>query len=188
MMKLPNGEELMHGKAVYDPIKAHAYYLRTRKLKGRQPAAVKETGGPQKLKTSFTVDTPAGKTEILTTQQLAKQKAYAATRVTAIQKRLATLNAALKAKIAAEAASAQPKHQTAAQKAKAAAESKKSKAKHQTANKQKAKAAAQKTAATSTTKKTTTVASLQKQITTTKTNLLNEVAKQRALAAAKKVG
>lgn len=30
-------------KPVYDPVKAHEYYLRTRQLKGRQPAAVADT-------------------------------------------------------------------------------------------------------------------------------------------------
>lgn len=35
-MELPDGTPLMHGNSVYDPKKAHEYYLRTRKLKGRQ--------------------------------------------------------------------------------------------------------------------------------------------------------
>ncbi len=33
-MKLPDGTILMHEKAPYDPVKAHEYYMRTRKLKG----------------------------------------------------------------------------------------------------------------------------------------------------------
>lgn len=36
MMKMPDGSTLMHGSAPYDPVKARAYYLRTRKLKGRK--------------------------------------------------------------------------------------------------------------------------------------------------------
>lgn len=39
-MELPNGEVLMHGPAPYDPKKAHAYYLRTRELKGRKKGHV----------------------------------------------------------------------------------------------------------------------------------------------------
>lgn len=35
-MQLPDGTTLMHGKRPYDPVKARAYYLRTRKLKGRK--------------------------------------------------------------------------------------------------------------------------------------------------------
>lgn len=35
-MKLPDGTTLMHGKSAYDPAKARAYYLRTRRLIGRQ--------------------------------------------------------------------------------------------------------------------------------------------------------
>jgi hypothetical protein len=35
-MLLPDGKPLMHGTSLYDPKKAHEYYLRTRKLKGRK--------------------------------------------------------------------------------------------------------------------------------------------------------
>jgi hypothetical protein len=35
-MELPNGEVLLHAGRMYDPKKAHEYYLRTRELKGRQ--------------------------------------------------------------------------------------------------------------------------------------------------------
>lgn len=38
-MRLPDGTVLMHGTAPYDPAKARAYYLRTRKLKGRKKGA-----------------------------------------------------------------------------------------------------------------------------------------------------
>lgn len=49
-MRLPNGEVLMHGTALYDPKKAHEYYLRTRELKGRkkgkgEPTSVKREAG-----------------------------------------------------------------------------------------------------------------------------------------------
>jgi len=38
-MRLSDGTTLMHGTAPYDPAKARAYYLRTRKLKGRKKGA-----------------------------------------------------------------------------------------------------------------------------------------------------
>lgn len=40
-MRLPDGTQLMHGEGVYDPKKAHEYYLRTRELKGRKKGQVK---------------------------------------------------------------------------------------------------------------------------------------------------
>jgi beta-mannanase len=178
-MRLPNGEVLMHSDEPYDPQKAHEYYLATRQLKGRKKGS------------SFKVLKTNGQMVTLSAKELAAQKAYAAKRVTAIQGRLTDLNTKLKAMIQAEGKSATPKVKTAADKTKAAAESKKSRDKHKTqiANKAKAKAAATpKTAASSGTKKTTTVADLQTKIQTTKVNLLNEVAKQRALAAAKQTG
>lgn len=39
-MQLPDGSTLMHGTTPYDPKKAHAYYLRTRQLKGRKKGHV----------------------------------------------------------------------------------------------------------------------------------------------------
>jgi len=47
-MLLPNGEVLMHAKAPYDPKKAHEYYLRTRKLKGRKPGKGQPPPGTKK--------------------------------------------------------------------------------------------------------------------------------------------
>lgn len=44
MMRLPNGEVIMHGQAPYDPIKAHEYYVRTRQLKGRKPGQAQSAG------------------------------------------------------------------------------------------------------------------------------------------------
>lgn len=40
-MQLPDGQVIMHGDRPYDPKKAHEYYVRTRKLKGRKKAAAK---------------------------------------------------------------------------------------------------------------------------------------------------
>lgn len=39
-MELPDGTPLMHGTRPYDPKKAHEYYMRTRKLKGRKKGQV----------------------------------------------------------------------------------------------------------------------------------------------------
>lgn len=38
-MELPDGTILMHIQAPYDPVKAHEYYIRNRKLKGLQGGA-----------------------------------------------------------------------------------------------------------------------------------------------------
>lgn len=43
-MRLPNGTVLKHGRVAYDPAKAHAYYLRTRNLKGRQKGSGQPDG------------------------------------------------------------------------------------------------------------------------------------------------
>jgi chromosome segregation ATPase len=59
-MQLPNGEVLMHASAPYDPKKAHEYYLRTRKLKGRKPGQAQP---------------PTAKKSAKTPQQVAKEKA-----------------------------------------------------------------------------------------------------------------
>lgn len=41
-LKGPDGNTLMHGKRPYDPVKARAYYLRTRQLKGRKKGVAKD--------------------------------------------------------------------------------------------------------------------------------------------------
>lgn len=52
-MRLPNGTTLMHGTTPYDPAKARAYYLRTRKLKGRNKSGVKD---PNQIKYRAALD------------------------------------------------------------------------------------------------------------------------------------
>lgn len=43
---------LLHGR-VYDPVKAHEYYLKTRKLKGRQPRSESSPGGRRITRSEF---------------------------------------------------------------------------------------------------------------------------------------
>lgn len=179
-MLLPNGERLLHSNAPYDPVKAHEYYIRTRHLKGRQKGS------------DYKVTNQYGRTEVLTAQQLVEQRAYASHRVNVIQNRLIDLKAKLKAAVAKAAKTPQPK--TAASKLKTAQKAKTYRQTHHQQLKNKANTASAKKAATTTTKKTAAgssgpnINSLQNQIAVTKQNLLDAVAKQRRLAAAKKIG
>src|SRR5262245_53478591 len=98
LMKLPNGTVLMHGKAPYDPAKAHEYYIRTRQLKGRKKGridipnrVVKPPRFSATRSPTFTVKLRDGGTAKLTSQQLTEQRAYAAKRVADIKKNLAEL-------------------------------------------------------------------------------------------------
>src|SRR3954451_21631089 len=94
LVRLPNGEVLMHANAPYDPKKAHDYYLRTRKLKGRRPG----TAQPPKL-------VPAGGRKIpkappkkhtqvsdLSPQQKREMQVVARARVQKAQQKLNELN------------------------------------------------------------------------------------------------
>jgi hypothetical protein len=63
---------------VYDPAKAHDYYVRTRKLKGR--------------KTGQKVQTSKGSSSTDSSTQIAEQRAYAAKRMNDIKARLAQLS------------------------------------------------------------------------------------------------
>jgi hypothetical protein len=84
-MRLDDGTILMHGRAPYDPVKAHEYYIRTRQLKGRKK------GSP-----TYSVQKPSGKTVTLTARQLTEQRAYAAKRVNDIKLKLAELSSQLR--------------------------------------------------------------------------------------------
>jgi len=190
-MRLPDGTILMHGRAPYDPVKAHEYYIRTRQLKGRKKGSnVPQTPtGARKKSSKFRVSYEGGKTVELTAQQLAEQQAYAAKRANDIKKSLAELGTKLKNKIAdakereAKAKREAKKAPTAAEKSQAARESKKYREKHKTELATKAKKAGSKESTTATSK-TDSVASLEKQITEIKGRLTAAVAKQRALASA----
>lgn len=127
-MRLDDGTILMHGKAPYDPVKAHEYYIRTRQLKGRKK------GSP-----TFSVRKPGGSTVTLTTRQLTEQRIYAAKRVNDIKLKLAELNSKLNIALRearekkAKAERKADKPPTAAEKSKDAREAKK----YRTKNRQK---------------------------------------------------
>jgi hypothetical protein len=202
-MRLLNGTILMHEAAPYDPVKAHEYYIRTRKLKGRKkgttmPPVVKRQSAVRKAPAgSFSVTLGSGRTIHLSAQQLNEQKAFAAKRVQDIKQRLSDLNEKLrKAKGAAKKREATRKKnankpQTAAEKAKAARSSKQYRAKHKTALKTKAAQAKSKSGSKSTTTKSTSststsAAHIQGQIAVAKRSLATALSVQRALAGATK--
>jgi hypothetical protein len=169
----------------YDPAKAHAYYIRTRQLKGRRAAK----GKPE---STYTVTTSDGQTAILTGKQLVEQKAFIAKRVTEIKKSLTELSRTLKKamfdakakKAKAALNAAQPP--TAVDKAQAAKDSKQYREKHKQSLATKAKVSSSKTTKTTQTN-VDPVAELETKITQIKSNLTDVVAKQRALAAAIKI-
>lgn len=171
-------DELVHQRPLYDPAKAHEYYLRTRKLHPR----ARGSG-------DYTVKLTNGKTIKISAQKLAEQKAYAEHRVEELKKRLSDLEIILRAKLAKAQAAHQKANQpkTPAQKAQAALLAQKYRNSHKAtlANKahQAAKKAPHKKAA-----KVDTVASLKNDINKTKANLKAAVAKQRELATATKNG
>jgi len=112
----------------YDPVKAHDYYMRTRKLKGRKKAAsaVGET-----LRTAGT------KPPTSNSVQLQRQRQHAAEQVATLRKKLAELNRQLKERMAESRKSAKEaaKPDTAAEKAQKARDAKK----YRDKNKQKLK-------------------------------------------------
>lgn len=194
MLLLPDGTVIMHGDVPYDPVKAHEYYLRTRKLHPRQKAAeVDKLAGREKKPVTFTIRTAKGNTVKLTAQQLAEQRAYANRRVVQIKKKLSELSVELHKRMAEakkrEADAKKPP--TAAEKAKAARDAKQYRDKHQQELANKAKQASAKggSSSSSTPKsKTETVASLKEEIIRTRDSLKRAVANQRALATAQKNG
>jgi hypothetical protein len=64
-MELPDGTTLMHGRVAYDPKKAHDYYLRTRKLKGRKKVSPQVAAAAKRL---------AGKSDAEITAEINKTK------------------------------------------------------------------------------------------------------------------
>jgi hypothetical protein len=175
-MRLPDGSVLMHGSAPYDKTKAHEYYMRTRKLKGRKKGSQVLVPGPAKGR-------PMAGTKKPNPQELAKQRALATQRVNEIRGKLAELNTRLK-KAMADAKEADQKKKagpTAADKSKAARESKQYRDKHKTELKAKGKKAAEKDTA-SDKPKADTVESLQKTIAEVKGRLTAALEKQRQLS------
>lgn len=185
-MKLPNGEVLMHASAPYDPKKAHEYYLRTRKLKGRKKGAQP----PPKLgglgaRSAFAKPKKT-QVEQLSPKQKAELKAYAQQKVQEAQKKLNELNKKLKEKMAeaqkAERDSKKPK--TAGEKAKDAREAKKYRQSHKTELKTKAKADRAKSGGSSDKggASSNSVEGLKKQVAAAEANLNKVKAKLKALA------
>lgn len=116
----------------YDPFKAHAYYIRTRKLHPRQ----RGSGQPQVNR--FRPQRLASSPSVM------KQKADLDAHISALQTKLAQLKAALNQAVKKESATKGPKKPTAADKSKKARESKKYRQEHKQVLKTKAKQAAAK--------------------------------------------
>jgi chromosome segregation ATPase len=163
-MRLPDGTLLMHGATEYDPRKAHEYYLRTRKLKGRQPGRMDVSGGARAPSAS---------------QDLSKKRKAASERVKALKDKLTKLKAELrKRKGEAEVKRQEAaKPDTAADKAEKARDSKKYRDKH----KQELKTKAKKDDDKKTSEKGGSVADLEKAIDGLEKKLAAAVARQRAL-------
>lgn len=133
-MRLANGEVIMHAGQPYDPQKAHDYYERTKKLKGRkkgQGDTLKPANGQPKAPAH-----PASN---------ARQKKELAVRIQNLEGKLQKLEALIKKKEHAEQSDARKakakknasakeaaKPDTAAEKAKKAREGKKYRAKNKT--------------------------------------------------------
>jgi len=198
MLRLPDGELLMHGESEYDPVKAREYYLRTRELKGRKkgveelpvgrrtPSSPKSSVGKnRRTQGSGSVNvTYNGMTYALSPKQLAEQKAYAGMRVGKIKEKIHKLESALREKMA-EAR----KREQDAKKPKSAAEKReqaKSAEKYRDRNQQKIKNQAKKGSGSNSSTKTNldTVEGLRTAITSAKRNLSKAVERQRALATA----
>jgi hypothetical protein len=148
MMKTPINTELRHLAPGYDPQKAHDYYVRTRKLKGRQPGAAPQTSGVgAERRTAPRRPHPQHSNR-------AKQKQELASAIKDLQLRLNKLEELIKKKeetLKKDQSLAKKKNQTAkekdkpksaADKAKAARENKKFRQKHKQSLKTKAKQAA----------------------------------------------
>lgn len=130
-MRLPDGSTLMHGVNVpYDPAKAHEYYLRVRKLKGRKKGSdhLSPIGKPPAH-----AHAPARE----------KEKKVIGARITELEGKLKKLEDLIKAKEAVVKRNQQAaKPPTAADKNKKAREAKKFRKKHKQQLQTKAKQAA----------------------------------------------
>jgi hypothetical protein len=135
-MRLPNGEVLMHGSQPYDPVKAHEYYEKHKKLKGRDKKvgelpAKGAPGGLGKPATATKKADPAAK---------AAARQAAVERVNSIKAKLTELNGRLKRALAkAESGGKKSGHTTAAEKSEAARDSKKYRDTHKQELKNKAR-------------------------------------------------
>lgn len=187
-MSLKEVMVLLHGNTPYDPVKAHEYYIRTRKLKGHRPGRVTPVRAHVRKSPTYTVTTK-NKQFKLTEQQLVEQRAYAAKRVAEIKIRLKDLSTKLhqlmaEAKKKKAAANQKP---TAATKQKSAQKSKQYRQKHKQVLANKAKAVKAKTPKKSATHKDPVV-ELENKIIKVKNHLTQAIETQRALIAARKNG
>lgn len=126
-MQLPEDKpSLLHMVPAYDPAKAHAYYLRTRKLHPRQ----RGTGVPVSGRTGPT--RPTGVIPPVAAQQLARQRAQATAAVKSLEMKLSELKGVLARKKAAlnRDRKTQRAKPTAADKSQAARDSKQYRQKH----------------------------------------------------------
>ena len=208
-MELPNGEILKHGPRPYDPKKAHEYYLRTRKLKGRKkgqydPAVanlakrlagmsdsqiqdeIKKSKNPAErkligimLSNRQKTHGPKGPAKVQATPE---QKQAAAKRVASLQTKLAELNQKLKVAMAKarESEAKKKRGPTQADKSKKARESKKYRDKHKQKLATKRKTAASKDKASGTSR-ADSVSSIKSDIAETKGRLQKAIARQKAL-------
>lgn len=163
---------------VYDPVKAHEYYLRTRKLKGRKrgSAASPSLGRLGKAPMPSTSGVPSK----------AAQRAKVAKQISDLRTRLTKLNAELKKRVAeAEKAKREAgKPKTAAEQRDAAKSAKKYRDKNQQKIANEQKKTASKDAGGSTTKKAggqTSIEDLKATISKVRDQLTAAVARQRAL-------
>lgn len=173
---------------VYDPVKAHQYYLRTRKLKGRKKGRaqpVSDVGAGRLVKTALA--SPAGKKPVSNNPQLQRQRQQAAARVSTLRQKLSELNARLKEKMAEakEAEAKEKKGPSSSEKREAAERSKDWRAKNQQKVKQQEKQRAAKEKNQPETKKSgggdDSIEGIRTAITKVKGALDKAVARQRAL-------
>lgn len=174
---------------VYDPVKAHEYYLRTRKLKGRKKGRAEQpVGGRVGSVVKTALAGPRAKQPVRNNPQLQRQRQQAAARVTTLRKKLAELQTRLKEKEAAarEAEAKEKKGPTSSEKREAAERSKDWRAKNQQKVKQQEKQRAAKEKDQPATEKKSgggedSVEGIRTAITRVKAALDKAVARQRAL-------
>ena len=170
---------------VYDPVKAHQYYLRTRKLKGRKKGRAEPSGAGRVVKTALA--SPAGKKPVSNNPQLQRQRQQAAARVSTLRQKLSELNTRLKEKMAEsrEAEAKEKKGPSSSEKREAAERSKDWRAKNQQKVKQQEKQRAAKEKNQPETKKSgggeDSIEGIRTAITKVKAALDKAVARQRAL-------
>lgn len=139
-MPLREGEPIVH---FYDPAKAHEYYMKNRKLKGRKKGTADPNASAAKGLVKAAVKKGMVKRK-LSPQEKARKLAAVNSRISSIKKKLSELNAKLKEKQAAERKSDAKKKRgpTAADKHKKAKQDEKYRDKHKQELKTKAKAKA----------------------------------------------